>query len=110
VGFAPVRNLLKAWLLILGLCAVLGLIGWAFGGLRVASFFVFCGLLIGVGAYWAAERVITGSSCQKRPLFIRRWSASRCGQGSRSRGFWQSRKAHPSRFLLAEAWGRQGLL
>ena len=60
MSFAPVRNLLKAWLLILGLCAVLGLIGWAFGGLRVASFFVFCGLLIGVGAYWAAERVITG--------------------------------------------------
>jgi heat shock protein HtpX len=60
VSFAPVRNLLKAWLLILGFCAVLGLIGWGLGGLRIATLFTFCGLLLGVGAYWAAERVVMG--------------------------------------------------
>ena len=60
MNFAPVRNLLKASLFIIALCALLGLIGWALGGLRVASLFVFCGLLLGVGAYWAAERVVMG--------------------------------------------------
>jgi heat shock protein HtpX len=60
MSLAPLRNLLKAWTLILGLCAVLGLIGWVLDGVRGASFFVFCGLLLAVGAYWSAERVLLG--------------------------------------------------
>jgi heat shock protein HtpX len=58
VNFAPLRNLLKASFLVIALCALLGLIGWALGGVRVATLFVFCGLLLAVGAYWTAERVV----------------------------------------------------
>jgi heat shock protein HtpX len=50
------RNLLKAWLLLLGTCAVLGLIGYGLGGLRLASIFVFSGLLLGAGFYWYGDR------------------------------------------------------
>jgi heat shock protein HtpX len=60
MSLAPVRNVLKAWLFLVGLCGLLGLIGWALGGLRLASFFVFCGLLLCVGTYWAADRVVMG--------------------------------------------------
>ncbi len=53
-------NLLKAWGLLAGTCAALGLIGWAIGGYRVASIFVFCALLMGAGAYAYADRVALG--------------------------------------------------
>ena len=53
-------NVLKAWLLLIGLCAVLGLIGYGLGGLRVASSFVFCGLLVGLAAYLSLDRVVLG--------------------------------------------------
>ena len=55
-----VRNIVKAWLLMLGLCAALGAFGWWLSGFRVASIFVFCGLLVGVAAYWYADRVAMG--------------------------------------------------
>ena len=55
-----VRNLLKAWALLCAVCAVLGLVGWGIDGYRVASIFVFSGLLMGVGAYWYADRVALG--------------------------------------------------
>jgi heat shock protein HtpX len=54
------RNLLKAWALLLGGCGVLGLLGWWIGGYRVASIFVFSGLLMSLGAYWYADRVALG--------------------------------------------------
>jgi heat shock protein HtpX len=57
---APARNILKAWLLLTGVCAVLGLAGWQLGGYRIALLFVFCGLLAGVGAYWYADRAVLG--------------------------------------------------
>jgi heat shock protein HtpX len=57
---AQARNLAKAWLLLAGTCAVLGLIGYGLGGLRLASIFVFSGLLIGAGFYWYADRVAIG--------------------------------------------------
>ena len=57
---APVRNILKAWLLLTSVCAALGLAGWGLGGYRIASLFVFCGLLAGVGAYWYADRAVLG--------------------------------------------------
>ncbi len=50
------RNLLKAWLLLLGTCALLGLAGYGLGGFRLASIFVFSGLLLGAGFYWYADR------------------------------------------------------
>jgi heat shock protein HtpX len=55
-----VLNLVKAWALLLATCAFLGLIGWWIGGYRLTSIFVFSGLLMGVAAYWYADRVALG--------------------------------------------------
>jgi heat shock protein HtpX len=55
-----IRNVLKAWALLLGACAVLGLIGWALGGYRLLSIFVFCGVLLASALYWYADRVAVG--------------------------------------------------
>jgi len=59
-AWPAIRNVAKAWALLVGLCAGLGAIGWWLGGYRVASVFLFCGLLLGVGAYWFADRVAMG--------------------------------------------------
>ena len=56
-ALVPLRNALKAWLLVIGICAVFGFAGWALGEFRVASVFVFCGLLLAVAAYWYSDRV-----------------------------------------------------
>lgn len=55
-ALAQARNLLKAWLLLVGVCAVLGLIGYGLAGVRVSSIFVFSGLLLGAGFYWYGDR------------------------------------------------------
>jgi heat shock protein HtpX len=55
-----IRNIFKAWALLLGACAVLGLIGWALGGYRLLSTFVFCGVLLAGALYWYADRVVVG--------------------------------------------------
>jgi heat shock protein HtpX len=54
------RNLLKAWLLLAAVCALLGLIGWGLGGFRGASIFVFCGLLGAAAVYWHLDRAALG--------------------------------------------------
>lgn len=60
-GRLPViRNVLKAWGLVLGLSAVLGAVGWLLGGYRLLSIFVFCALLAAAAAYWYGDRVILG--------------------------------------------------
>jgi heat shock protein HtpX len=59
-AWPAIRNVCKAWLLLLGLCAVLGAFGWWIEGYRVASIFVFCALLLGVADYWFADRVAMG--------------------------------------------------
>ena len=55
-----VRNLAKAWLLLVGFCLVLTAIGWALGGYRVASIFLFCALLSAGGLAFYADRVALG--------------------------------------------------
>jgi heat shock protein HtpX len=60
VRFVAIRNILKAWLLLLGVCLVLAAIGWELGGLRLLSIFVFSGLLLVGGAYWTFDRVVLG--------------------------------------------------
>jgi heat shock protein HtpX len=55
-----VRNVLKAWALLIGACAALGLLGWALGGYRLLSVFVFCGALLAVALYWYADRLAVG--------------------------------------------------
>jgi heat shock protein HtpX len=59
-AWPAIRNVAKAWALLLGVSAGLGAFGWWLSGYRVASVFVFCGLLLGVGAYWYADRVAMG--------------------------------------------------
>jgi len=59
-AWPAIRNVTKAWALLLGVCAALGAFGWWLSGYRVASIFVFCGLLLGVAAYWFADRVAMG--------------------------------------------------
>ena len=54
------RNLAKAWLLLVGFCLVLAAIGWALNGYRVASIFLFCGLLTAGGLAFYADRVALG--------------------------------------------------
>lgn len=54
------RNIVKAWLLLAGISSVLALVGWELGGVRVLSLFVFCALLLVVGAYWQFDRVVLG--------------------------------------------------
>jgi heat shock protein HtpX len=55
-----VWNVLKAWLLLAGGCAVLASIGWPLGGYRLVSLLVFFGLLVAGAAYWYADRVALG--------------------------------------------------
>jgi len=55
-----VRNVLKAWALLVGTCAVLGFIGWGLGGYRLLSIFVFCGALLAGALYWYGDRVVVG--------------------------------------------------
>jgi heat shock protein HtpX len=59
-GLIAVRNVVKAWLLLIGLCGVLAFIGWSIGGVRLLSIFVFAALLVAVGAYWSFDRVVLG--------------------------------------------------
>jgi heat shock protein HtpX len=55
-----IRNVLKAWVLLIGACAVLGGLGWLLGGYRLLSIFVFCGLLLAAALYWYADRAALG--------------------------------------------------
>jgi heat shock protein HtpX len=61
VGFLPTaRNLLKAWLLLIGFCVVIGGLGWWAGGYRTASISVFCVLLVAGALYGYLDRVAPG--------------------------------------------------
>jgi heat shock protein HtpX len=54
------RNIAKAWLLVVILAGVFALIGWALGGVRLLSIFVFAAFLVAAGAYWTFDRVVLG--------------------------------------------------
>lgn len=55
-----VWNIVKAWLLLAGVCGVLAAIGWPLGGYRLVSLLVFFGLLVAGAAYWYSDRVALG--------------------------------------------------
>jgi heat shock protein HtpX len=57
---APVRNVLKAWLVLVAICGILGLIGYGIGDLKVVSSFVFCGILLGIAGYLSLDRFVLG--------------------------------------------------
>ena len=59
-GLIAVRNVVKAWILLVGVCGVLVFVGWTLDGVQLLSIFVFCGLLLVVGAYWSFDRVVLG--------------------------------------------------
>jgi heat shock protein HtpX len=54
------RNVLKAWLLLVGFTGVLSFAGWELGGVRLLLIFGFCALLLGAAAYWYFDRVVLG--------------------------------------------------
>jgi heat shock protein HtpX len=53
-------NVLKAWLVTAIVAGLFGLLGYAFGGLRLASVFAFAGLLLCLTTYWMADRALMG--------------------------------------------------
>src|SRR2546428_10477715 len=57
---AVARNLAKAWLLLVGFCVGLAGLGWALGDYRLASIFLFCGLLTAGGPAFYADRGVLG--------------------------------------------------
>jgi heat shock protein HtpX len=59
-AFPAVLNVLKAWALLVGVCVLLGAIGYAAGGYRLLSILVFCALLVAAAAYWYSDRVALG--------------------------------------------------
>jgi len=54
------RNILKIWLLVAALVAVMALLGWVLGGLRLLSIFAFAALLVALGAWLTFDRVALG--------------------------------------------------
>lgn len=59
-GFLAVRNVLKAWLLLVVVCGALALLGWELNGYRLLSIFLFCSLLLAGAVYWYSDRVALG--------------------------------------------------
>ena len=55
-----VRNVLKGWALLIGVCGTLGVIGWGLDGYRLLSIFIFCGVLLAGALYWYGDRVAVG--------------------------------------------------
>jgi len=55
-----VRNVLKAWLLLLGICALLGIVPLLAGNYRLLSVFLFCALLLAGAGYFYIDRIALG--------------------------------------------------
>jgi heat shock protein HtpX len=58
--FLSLRNIFKAWVLLVVSCGALAGLGWALGGYRLLSIFVFCGALLAAALYWYSDRVALG--------------------------------------------------
>ena len=54
------RNVLKAWALLFGLCATLGIVPLLTGNYRLLSIFLFCALLLAGAGYFYADRIALG--------------------------------------------------
>jgi heat shock protein HtpX len=54
------RNILKALILLVGFCGLLGGLGWLLGGYRLLEIFVFVGALLAAALYWTSDRVALG--------------------------------------------------
>jgi heat shock protein HtpX len=60
VRAASARNILKAWLLVLGLAGAFGSLGWIVADERGASLFAFCSVLAASAVYAVGDRVLLG--------------------------------------------------
>jgi heat shock protein HtpX len=54
------RNVLKAWALLVGLCAALGVVPLLTGDYRLLSVFLFCALLLAGAGYFYVDRIALG--------------------------------------------------
>src|SRR5256885_13085870 len=54
------RIVLKAWALLFGLCAALGIVPLLTGNYRLLSIFLFCALLLAGAGYFYADRIALG--------------------------------------------------
>ncbi|MGH3001874.1 MAG: M48 family metalloprotease [Gaiellaceae bacterium] len=54
------RNVLKAWLVVISLGVLFGFAGWKLGGYRVAVLFVASIVLLAAAVYWYADRIVMG--------------------------------------------------
>jgi heat shock protein HtpX len=59
-AFLRVRNVLKAWLLLFGICALLGIVPLLAGDYRLLSVFLFCALLLAGAGYFYIDRIALG--------------------------------------------------
>jgi heat shock protein HtpX len=55
-----VRNVLKAWLLLIGFCGAFAAIGYGLGSYRLLSVLVFCALLLAGAVYLYSDRIALG--------------------------------------------------
>src|SRR5437867_7349630 len=55
-----IRNVLKAWVILFGLCAVLGIVPLLTGDYRLLSIFLFCALLLAGAGYFYIDRIALG--------------------------------------------------
>jgi heat shock protein HtpX len=58
--FLILRNILKAWLVLVVLALLLGALGWQLGGYRLAILFISSVVLLGAAFYWYADRIVMG--------------------------------------------------
>lgn len=58
--FLRIRNVLKSWAILFGLCAVLGVVPLVAGNYRLLSIFLFCALLLAGAGYFYVDRIALG--------------------------------------------------
>lgn len=58
--FLILRNVLKAWFVLVVFALLLGALGWQLGGYRLAILFVASAMLLAAAVYWYADRIVMG--------------------------------------------------
>ncbi len=54
------RNVLKAWLVLVVFALLLGALGWQLGGYRLGILFIASAVLLAAAVYWYADRIVMG--------------------------------------------------
>jgi heat shock protein HtpX len=58
--FLILRNILKAWLVLVVFALLLGALGWQLGGYRLGILFIASAVLLATALYWYADRIVMG--------------------------------------------------